>query len=200
LYAYLSQKATVTKYKLPDPPNPKFVYTTRVNLIYNLDNDQKLTLKKFDAQGKLIREYYKDKVVPTGLYVVTLGHNDMVEDTSQHIVFKLLDEVGQVLMTKTGKNNQLEDKPKVWLLKTTIEYEVKEPIPSASLKLYDPENNLVTVLYQNKNLVAGKRRSPYSFFHGFGKNAKFHVRLTDSKEVLLQEFGLDATNSSEVVR
>lgn len=198
IFNYLSSVAKVQKYKSPEPPKPKFLFSTRVNLVYSMDINQKLTLLVTDTEGKTIREYYKNKPISRGIYTVTLGHNDMVEDTTKKIIFKLLDENGNELIKRTVKNNTLEDRLKFWSLSSVLEYKVKEPLTGASLQLFDPEGNLMSVLYQNKNLPAGARKSPISFFHGWGTKSVFTFKLFDNKKNLIQTFTLDSKNSLEV--
>ena len=198
IFNFLSSVAKVQKYKSPEPPKPKFLFSTRVNLVYSMDIDQKLTLLVTDNEGKTIKEYYRNKPISRGIYSVTLGHNDMVEDTTKKIIFKLLDENGNELIKRTVKNNTLEDRLKFWSLSSVLEYTVKEPITGALLQLFDPEGNLMSVLYQSKNLPAGARKTPISFFHSWGTKSVFTFKLFDNKKNLIQTFTLDGKNSLEV--
>lgn len=147
---------------------------------------QNFSLICTDTAGKELRSYYKNKAIKNGIYSVTIGFNDLVEDTNLTVVFKLLDQNNHVVFSKKMKNNQFDEKPKIWLYKTQFEYDVPKDLKNASLKSYGPDGQLFEVLYENKVMTKSSRRAPYSFYHFFDKEAKFKIKLFEGTEEILQ--------------
>lgn len=168
------------------PPKPKFAFSTRVNITTMIQAQQNFSLVCTDTTGKELRSYYKNKPIKNGIYSVTIGFNELIEDTNMVVVFKLLDQNNRVAFSKRMKNNQFDEKPKVWLYKTQFEYEVPRDLKDASLKAYGPDGQLFDVLYEKRTMAKGSRRAPYSFYHFFEKDAKFKIKLFDGTEEILQ--------------
>lgn len=197
IFKYLSTIASVEKFKEPVPPKPKFLYSTRINITENIESTSNYSLVCKNGNGEILREYYKGKTIPRGMYSVTVGYNDMVEDTTMKLSFQFLNQNEDVLAEKKVKNFTMEEKTKIYLLKTIIEYEILSPITKATLELYDPTNKLIEVLYKAKNLPSGIRKTPYSFYHTFGKNSLFKLKLFDEKRNLIQTIELNGRTSEE---
>ncbi len=198
IFEYLSNFAKVEKYHPPVPPKPKFVYSTRINFTQNIETSSNYSLLCKDQSGNILREYYKNKTISGGIYSVTVGFNDMVEDTTMKLTYQLLNTENEIVAEKTVKNGFLEAKAKVFLLKTIFQYEVNEPINKASLKLYDPNDKLIHVLYEDKKIPLGIRRSPYSFYHTFGKKSTFKAKLFDEKNNLIKVIEINGASSEEI--
>ena len=157
----------------------------------------KLTLTGTDNDGKVLKEYYKDKPVPAGFYNVTIGFNEIVSDSGFYLSYKLSDEKGNVLIEKKALNNLMEKEEKVYWLQTAWQMNNELLVPKASMKLYGPDNKLLIVLYENKDIPAGIRRTPYGFYHTYGKKSKFKVKLFDGKGIIVNEIEVDGIGSVE---
>lgn len=168
------------------PPKPKFAFASRVNITANIQNTQNFSLICTDTSGKELRSYYKNKTIKNGVYSVTIGFNELVEDTNLVVIFKLLDQQNHIVFSKRVKNNNLDDRPKIWLYKTQFEYDVPKDLKNASLKAYGPDGNLFEVLYEKRVMPKGPRRAPYSFYHFFDKDAKFKIKLFEDNEEILR--------------
>jgi hypothetical protein len=126
---YKPEAATYSQaYNHGPPPKPKFAFASRVNITANIQNTQNFSLICTDTSGKELRSYYKNKTIKNGVYSVTIGFNELVEDTNLVVIFKLLDQQNHIVFSKRVKNNNLDDRPKIWLYKTQFEYDVPKDL------------------------------------------------------------------------
>lgn len=179
-------------------PIPRFTYNSRINISSYIKPNTKLTLKGIDNSGKIVKEYYANKPVAAGFYNVTIGYNDIVMDSTFAITYQLSDEKGTLLFEKHAKNKTMEAAEKIYWLQTGWEMNIQSAIPKASLKLFGPDEKLLLVLYENKNIPVSIRKTPYAFYHTYGKQAKFKVRLYDDVAgKMVQEVIVDGAKSEE---
>ncbi len=179
-------------------PIPRITFNSRVNISSYIKPNTKLSLKGIDNTGKVLKEYFANKPVAAGFYNVTIGYNDIVMDSSFAISYQLSDDKGNVLLEKHAKNKTMEPAEKIYWLQTGWEMSIQTAIPKASLKLFGPDEKLLLVLYENKNIPVSIRKTPYAFYHTYGKQAKFKVRLYDDVAgKIVQEIKLDGAKSEE---
>lgn len=178
-------------------PTPRITFSSRVNMTSYVAPNSHLTLVSLDKEGKVVKEFYKNKPVDHGFYSVTIGFNEIVSDSNFSVQYKLTDTRGTVLLSKNAKNNLLEEETKVYWLSTIWEMNIENPVKKANLKLYGPDGALLFVLYENKDLSPAIRRTPFGFYHTYGKNSTFKVKLTDGQGALVKEIEIDGANSSE---
>jgi len=178
-------------------PVPRITYSSRVNMSTYIAPNTKLALVGYDKDGKVLKEYYKNKPVAAGFYSVTIGYNEIVMDSAFSMAYKLTDDKGKTLSEKKAINNTMEPEEKVYWLQTAWEMNIEQPIEKANLKLYGPDGKLLLVLYENRNIPAGIRKTPYGFYHTYGKQSTFKVRLSDVKGNVVKELELSGLKSEE---
>jgi hypothetical protein len=194
MFQYLSQYVKTIKYNEPKgtlppnytPPRPKYPYSVRVNITANIFKAQKYSLICTDTNGKELQVFYKDKVLANTIYNVTLGFNDLLEDTTLTVIFKMIDEAGNIVYSKKVRNNHMDEKPQFYLYKTQFDYTIPYDIKNASLKMFDPDGNVFNILYENRQVTKGTKQAPLSFYHYFDKNTKFFVYLYDGEKRILE--------------
>lgn len=178
-------------------PVPRITYSSRVVMTSYIGPSAKLTLVGKDKAGNVLREYYRDKPVGAGFYDVTIGYNDVVSDSNYAVTYSLTDDKGTVLQERTALNHTLDPVQKVYWLQTGWEMNIEQPIAKATLKLYGPDDKHLLTLYENRSLPVAIRKTPYGFYHTYGKKGHFKVRLTDETGTIIKEVALDAAASEE---
>jgi hypothetical protein len=142
----------------------------------------------------VLREYYKNRIVPTGMYLATFGIN-CVADKGTKFIYRLTDEKGTVLKERIITESINEPKPKKWKLSVSVEYILEKPVAKATMSLYTEQGQLLEDLYTNRPLPAGGRRQAYSFQHIYGNKSIFYIRLKDEKGTVLVEKKIDGSAS-----
>ncbi len=188
-------------YNNPELPQPVFVskyaFSSRVNITANIQNQGAYTLICTDTTGKELRSYYKDKIIKNGIYSVTIGFNEIVEDTNLKVVFKFLDASHRPVFTKTVKNKHFDEKPQIWLYKTIFEYELLSDLTNANMQVIAPDGSIFETLYSGRKLPKGPRRTPYSFYHFYNKDAQFKIRINEGIQKVL-EFDIKPITLDEI--
>ncbi len=173
------------------------MYSSRVNISTYIALNNKFTLRGYDKDGKILKEYFVNKSIEAGFFNVIIGYNEIVQDSSFSMFYKLTNDKGTVLSEKKAPNNMMEPEEKVYWLQTVWEMNIEQAITKANLKLYGPDNKLLLTLYENRNIAAAIRKTPYGFYHTYGKQSKFKVRLCDEKGNVVKEVELDGSKSEE---
>ncbi|MCU0429223.1 MAG: hypothetical protein MUF42_04565 [Cytophagaceae bacterium] len=179
-------KATGQKRPAIITPKEHLLYAIRFSFSEYFMKPQRLTLRVYDKEGKIIRTYFENKAVAAGAYVSTMGIN-RVDEKGSAFVFKLSDESGRILQERLCAASVNEAPPVVYEKKFNFQYVLKEPVASASLKLYDAQGNLLDVFFEKRNLPAGGRQLNNSFFHFKGPQAEFLLRVEDERGNILAE-------------
>lgn len=167
-------------------PREHHLFSIRFDFAHHFQTPTKLTLKCYDGAGNVLKTYYENRVVPTGVYISTFGINK-VSDKESKFIFKLTDDKGNVVEQRTVTESINEQSAVRYEKKVNFEYILKTAVSQASLKLYDDKGNLLEVVWANRNLPAGGRRQAYSFFHLKGENAAFVLKVHDGNGKVVAE-------------
>lgn len=167
-------------------PKEHHLYSIRFNFAEHFKSTTKLTLKCYDETGAVLRTYYENRVVPTGVYISTFGIN-RVADKGSKFIFKLTDDKGKIIQERTVVESVNEPPAARFEKKINFKYILKEPLNNASIKLYDDKGNLIEVAFSGRNIPAGGRNFSYSFFHLNGPEAVFVVKLHDGAGKVIAE-------------
>jgi hypothetical protein len=179
-------------------PKEHYIYSIRMNITYHFSKSTKATLACFDGNGNLIKEYYKNRTIPIGMYIATFGINK-VADKGTKFIYRLSDDKGNILKERIITESVNDPKPKKWKLDIAFEYVLEKPVNGATMSLYDDKGNLMESLYTNRNLPAGGRRQSYTFHHTYGPTATFYIRLKDNTGKVIVEQKLDGSKSVKVL-
>jgi hypothetical protein len=167
-------------------PKEHHLYSIRFNFAQHFKSSAKLTLKCYDEAGNVLRTYYENRVVPTGVYISTFGIN-RVADKGSKFIFKLTDDKGAIIQERTIAESINEPPVARYEKKLNFKYILKEPLNNASMKLYDDKGNLIEVVWSGRNLPVGGRNQSYAFFHLNGPDAVFVIKLHDSSGKVIAE-------------
>lgn len=178
-------------------PKEHYIYSIRMNMVHHFSKTTKVTLACYDESGALIKEYYKDRVIPTGMYIATFGIN-RVADKGTKFIFRISDDKGSLIKERVITESVNESRAEKWRYTTTFDYMLDKPVNGASMSLYDEKGNFMEDLYTNRNLPAGGRRQTYTFHHAYGQNTNFFIRLKDPSGKILMEQKLDGSKSVKV--
>lgn len=178
-------------------PKPHYIYSIRMNITHHFSKPTKVTLACFDANGNVIKEYYKNRLIPVGMYIATFGINK-VADKGTKFIYRLTDDKGVVIKERIITESVNDPKAEKWKLDIAFEYVLEKPVNGATMSLYDDKGNLMENLYTNRNLPAGGRRQAYAFHHAYGPTTTFYLRLKDATGKVLVEQKLDGSKSVKV--
>ncbi len=178
-------------------PKEHYIYSIRMNFTHHFSKTTKVTLACYDSSGNLVKEYYKNRIIPVGMYLAIIGINK-VADKGTKFIFRLTDEKGSIIKERVVTESFTEPRAEKWKYSTSFEYVLEKPVNGARLSLYDEKGNLMEDLYVNRNLPAGGRRQAYTFYHAYGQNAFFYVRLKDPSGKLLFEQKLEGSKSVKI--
>ena len=179
-------------------PKEHYIYSINMNMSCYIAKPTRITLACYDSSGNVIKEYYKNKVVGTGLYIANFSVNK-VADKGTKFIYRLTDDKGMVLKERIFTESVNEPKAEKWLLNVNFEYVLKAPVPASTMSIYDDQGNLIENLYTNRNLPAGGRRQTYAFYHTAGKNSIFYFRLKDNTGKVILEQKIDGSKSVKVL-
>lgn len=178
-------------------PKEHYIYSIRMNITHHFPKPTRVTLACYDSAGRIVKEYYKNRIIPTGMYLATFGINK-VADKGTKFIFRLTDEKGNVIKERVVTESVSDGRAEKWKYSTSFEYILDKPVNGATMSLYDDKGNLMEDLYVNRNLPAGGRRQSYSFYHAYGQNITFYVRLKDPSGKVIVEQKLDGSKSVKV--
>jgi len=161
-------KETIVTYDLSQETVARVaVYDSADNLYALVADNYKLT-KGFHQsilQGARdlpegITYYLKITEVPTGKVVI-----------SKKIIFNEQERKKYPLLTKRG----------------SVQVELKNPVKDAKLAIYDAEDRIVWVAFDNSQLSHGVKTYNYVFQHDYGEQAKFTAKITDGQGNIITE-------------
>ncbi len=178
-------------------PKEHYIYSIRMNFIHHFSKTTHVSLACYDSAGVLVKQYYKNRIIPIGMYVATFGINKVC-DKGTKFIFRLTDEKGTVIKERIIRESINEPRPEKWKYSTTFEYILEKAVNGARMSLYDDKGNLMEDLYTNRNLPAGGRRQTYTFHHAYGQNTTFYIRLKDPAGKVIVEQKLDGAKSVKV--
>lgn len=178
-------------------PKEHYIYSIRMNMVHHFSKTTKVTLACYDSSGTLIKEYYRDRVIPTGMYIATFGIN-RVADKGTKFIFRVSDDKGTVIKERVITESVNEPRAEKWRYTTTFDYMLDKSVNGATMSLYDDKGNFMEDLYTNRNLPAGGRRQTYTFHHAYGPDTNFYIRLKDPSGKVLMEQKLDGSKSVKV--
>jgi hypothetical protein len=175
-------------------PKEHYIYAIKINLMYHFSIPTKVTLACYDENGNVVKEYYKNRQIPTGLYLASFGINKVADKGTKYI-YRMTDENGLVLRERIITESIIEAKPEKWQLSVSIEYVLENPASNVTMSLFDEQGNLLETLYSQRSYPAGGRRQSYSFYHAFGKETYFYLRLIDKSGKIIMERKISAEKS-----
>lgn len=175
-------------------PKPHYIYAIKMNMIHHFSKATKITLACYDSTGRVIKEYYKNRLIPVGTYIATFGINK-VADKGTKFIYRITDDKGVVIKERVISESINEPRAEKFRLDIAFEFMLDKPMAKATMSLYDEQGNLMEDLYTNRDLPAGGRRQAYSFHHAYGRNAKMVMRLKDATGKVVVEKKIDATKS-----
>jgi hypothetical protein len=178
-------------------PKVHYIFSIRMNISHHFSKPTKVTLACYDSTGKVVKQYYKDRLIPVGMYLATFGINKVAEKGTKFI-YRLTDDKGNILKERIITESINEPRAYKWKLSVAFEYMLEKPVTAATMSLYDDKGNLMEDLYTNRNLPAGGRRQSYTFHHTNGQNATFYIRLKDASGKVLVENKVDGSKSVKV--
>jgi hypothetical protein len=178
-------------------PKEHYIYSIRMNITHHFSKPTRVTLACYDSAGRVVKEYYKNRMIQTGMYLATFGINK-VADKGTPFIFRLTDEKGKIIKERAITESVADPRAEKWKYSTAFEYILDKPVNGASMSLYDDKGNLMEDLYVNRNLPAGGRRQAYSFYHAYGQNTNFYVRLKDASGKVIVEQKLEGSKSVKV--
>ncbi len=178
-------------------PKEHYIYAIKMNMVHHFSKATKITLACYDSTGRIVKEYYKNRLIPIGTYIATFGINK-VADKGTKFIYRISDDKGTVIKERIITESINEPKAEKWKLDISFDYILDKPISAATMSLYDGKGVLMEDLYTNRSLPAGGRRQSYSFHHAYGKNAKLVIRLKDATGKIIVEQKVDASKSVKV--
>ena len=181
------------------PVKEHYIYSIRMDMVYHFSKPTKVSLICYDEDGKIVKEYYKNRIIYAGIYISTFGINRR-DEKGKKFIFKLMDDKGNVLKERTVSESVNEPPTEKYKISLNFEYVLDKPVSRANMALYDEQGNLLEYLYTNRNLPAGGRRQAYSFYHVNGSASVFFIRLKDNVGTLIYEYKVDGSKSQKVPR
>lgn len=95
---------------------------------------------------------------------------------------------GKVVVSKKIRIDKEEQQKHPLITRRGIlQIELKHAINNAKLAIYDAENQIVWVVFENSYLTHGFKSYPYVFQHDAGENAYFVARITDEEGKIIAE-------------
>ena len=178
-------------------PKEHYIYAIKMNITHHFSKATRVTLACYDTTGRVIKEYYKNRLVPVGTYIATFGINK-VADKGTKFIYRISDDKGNTIKERIISESINEPKAEKWKLDLVFEFILEKPIASANMALYDDKGMLMEELYTNRSFPAGGRRQAYSFQHAYGKEAKLVMRLKDASGKIIIEQNVNTSKSVKV--
>ncbi|MCS6832218.1 MAG: hypothetical protein NZ521_01480, partial [Flammeovirgaceae bacterium] len=161
-------KETIVTYEIPkDIVARVAVYDSADNLYALIADNQPL------AQGFNKAILYGTRELPLGI--------------SYYLKITDLQNRNTIVRKKILLNDEEAKKYPLRTKRGKLEVTLKSPVSGAKLAIYDQENRVVWVVFENSQLGHGFKTYDYVFQHEAGENAYFVARLTDQAGNIIAE-------------
>lgn len=142
------------------------------------------SLRAYDANGVLVREYFNNKRIKKGFFYQRLGVFHTLGDSSK--IYLKLEQGGELIAQKEVDNNsQVTELEKVFTT-NRIEFEV-DKFTKATVAVYDSVDNLYFLMKENKGYNQGENISTLVVKTYLPKNKTFYMKIKEGERTIASQ-------------
>lgn len=183
----LAQRAQVPEREefVQRPVVRRVLYSSRADLVFHAPREVNAKLELYTESGVLVRTYFPEKALHSGLHIFTVGLNNIL-DEEENFVAKLVDQTGTALVAQPLINNMPYQEVVQQTTPVDFEYIVRKT-SLVTLAVYDTNDNLIQEIFSNRKLGLSKRRANFKFYHNITESEVFKVKVTNNDNEVLHE-------------